>query len=254
MKDVIKYIFLFVLVLFSFYYTDKISMILIDNSSLMKKIKEEKDKFEVSSIDAIIDAEFIVPGKNGLKVNLLESYHQMKKDNRFDKDKLVFDEVIPEQSINYNKDMIINKGRYDKKGISLVFKDNQNIIKYLNNNNIKMTRLVNKETFKSDAQYEQIAIDKDVDSLLNKYKLNKMICFDNYIDREKCYKDSKYLSTYTYYIENVLSIDNKLISGNILYLDDYLNEQDFKLILNKIYHSGLSLYYLSEIISEKASY
>ena len=254
MKDLIKYIFLFCLLIFSFYYTDKVSIMIINKSSLMETIKSNTYQYKKDAIDAIIDKETIIPGINGLTVNELESYYQMKHVGIFDKDKLVFQEMKPSISINNHKGLIINKGHYDKKGVALVFKDNTNILEYIKSNNLKITRAVNASSFNKDAKYEQISIDDETNKLFIKYKLNNNICLLDYQNKETCLQDNKYLVQSTYHIHNTASLTKKALSGDIIFIDDNLSISEIKMLLKSINYQDLSLYYLSELISEKRAY
>ncbi len=252
MKYLVKYFFLFSLLLFSFYYTNVASHLMINKSSLMKEIKQKASSYEKESTDAIIENGMIIPGQNGIKVDFLNSYYQMKINNYFDENKLVFQQVTPSLSIDNNKNLVIDKVRYQKRGIALVFYNNESILSFLQNNKLVITRLVDSSTFNKKTLYEQISIDKNTDQLLNKYKLNKNICFEDFIDKETCVMDFKYLVKSTYHVSNSLGLYKKIISGNIIYLEDTLNLSDFKLLLNKINSQDLKLYYLSDFISEKS--
>ena len=250
MKYVIKYIFLFSLVFISFFYAGGVSKVLINNSQLMQKIKIESVNFNKLSDDAIIIDNNIVPGKNGIVVDELASYYQMKDSNVFDFTKLVFKQVKPNISVSDHKELIINKVLV-KKGIVLVFKDNEQILDYLKDKQIIINRLVTSKTFDKSSNYEQISIDENVDKLLDKYKLNKHICFDNYLSKNKCIEKNKYLVNSTYSINNSIGLNNKVVSGNILYLDDSLKLENFKYLLSMIEKRDLNLYFLSEFISEE---
>ena len=50
---------------FSFYYTDKIALMVQSNNPIMKQINQEKEKHEEKSVNAIINEDKIIPGKNG---------------------------------------------------------------------------------------------------------------------------------------------------------------------------------------------
>ena len=250
MKYVIKYIFLFSLLFVSFYYAERVSKLVINNSQLMQKIKIESVNYNKPSGDAIILEDSIIPGQNGIIVDELASYYQMKGSNIFDSSKIVFKQLKPNISVKDHKDLIINKVSTSK-GISLVFKDNKQILEYLKNNNLIITRLVTIKTFDKNNKYEQISIDENVDKFLDKYKLNKHICFNNYLSKNDCIKKNKYLVNSTYNINGSIGLKNKVISGNILYLDDNLSTNDIKYLLNMTKNRDLTLYYLSEFISEE---
>ena len=78
MKDLFKFISILLLIIFSFYYSDKISTFIINKSNLMQQITNNEDKYYLKPINAIIDDINIIPGINGLKINKIDSYYKMK--------------------------------------------------------------------------------------------------------------------------------------------------------------------------------
>ena len=250
MKYLIKYIFLFTLLFVSFFYADRVSKITITSSKLMKQIKSVSMDFSRLSCDATIIGNNIIPGKNGIIVDEMASYYQMKSSNIFDSSKIVLKQIRPNISIDNHKGLIINKVS-TKNGIALVFKDNEKILEYLDKHNIVINRLATFKTFNKNANYEQISIDESVDNLLEKYKKNKHICFNNYLSKKICLEKNNYLVSSTYTINGSIGLNEMVVAGNILYLDDYLKINDFKYLLNIIKTRDLTLYYLSEFISEE---
>ena len=83
MKNFLSYLLVLILIVASFYYADKISSLVINKSSLMKEINNKKSNYEKEYVNAVITDNYIVPGVNGLKVNVLESYYNMKRENLF---------------------------------------------------------------------------------------------------------------------------------------------------------------------------
>ena len=83
MKNIYKYFGLLVLAIFSFYYTDKLVLLVQKNNPIMKKIDAEKKVLDVSSVNAIIEEDKIIPGKNGLKINDKKSFSLMKSFGTF---------------------------------------------------------------------------------------------------------------------------------------------------------------------------
>ena len=76
MKRIFQCLGLFLIMLFSFYYTNRAAILARDSNPIMKNINEVKDTLEVFSIDAIIKDEYIIPGLNGLKVNTTASFNK----------------------------------------------------------------------------------------------------------------------------------------------------------------------------------
>lgn len=246
------YILLFFTTVLLFYITDKISILNINKSLLMKEIKQDKINYEVKNIDAVINNNYIIPGLNGLKVSEVESYYNMH--NIYNKDKLIFIETKPKISIENNKNLIINKGNYIKKGVSILVKNNKDIINY--SKNINITLLVNYNNFDKNSSFEQINIDYEnydkLNKLLNKNSLNKNICivFENI--ESKCLNKAVYLVKPTYEINNINIVKkDKIISGDIIMISDDLSLTNFKLLLNSIKYYDLKIYSLSKLISEK---
>ena len=257
MKNLFKYIGLVSLLLFSFYYTEKMSNIVVNNSSLVSQINDNIDKYNIKAVSAIIDNDYIIPGLNGYSVNVLKSYNNMRYLDTFNSYYLEYDKVMPNISLENNKDKIIKYGNKNKKSVAIIVKNNFEIIEYANKNNINITRLVEYTTYDSKAKYEQINDDyikyKQVERLLNNTNSNKNICYvtNNIIDI--CKDNKKYLveSSLTLNNYNLASIKNNIQSGYIIYINDNVTITDFKLLLKQIYYQDLKVSYLSELISEE---
>ncbi len=123
-KNISRYLGVFVLLLFSFYYTDKAVEIVKRNDPVMKSILEVEEKYKVSSVSAIIDGDTIVPGLNGVEVDVDESYKKMKKVNGYYESMLTLKEVIPDDSVLRSYDKFIVKGNGYKSDVALVVKVN----------------------------------------------------------------------------------------------------------------------------------
>ena len=132
------------LTVFSFYYTNKLIEFSKSKDPIMIEIMKNKDDYNKLSIDALINNNYIIPGSEGLEVDVDKSYTKMKKLGKYNDNLYVYDVVKPTISIkdNYNK-FVIN-GNITKKEVSLVFKAEdlkniENINKILFNNNVSAT-------------------------------------------------------------------------------------------------------------------
>ena len=94
--------------MFSFFYTEKIANYVLENNELYKAIDAEKDTYEVLSVNASINGNYIVPGLNGEVVNVKDSYYNMKDIEVFNAYYLKYDITYPEVSLYSNIDKIIN--------------------------------------------------------------------------------------------------------------------------------------------------
>src|SRR5690625_7544578 len=68
------------------------------DDELYKEVKEKSKLYNEEPEDAYIDKIWKkTPGRNGVKVNIGKSYSQIKKDGRFDKSLLTYEEVSPDR-------------------------------------------------------------------------------------------------------------------------------------------------------------
>ena len=92
-KKVIEVIFVMLLVLFSFYYTEKAIILLESNDPIMKEIKDKGSTLEEDALNAKVEGDYLIPGYNGLVINLEESFTKMKGYGSYNEALLVFEEV-----------------------------------------------------------------------------------------------------------------------------------------------------------------
>lgn len=241
----------------SFYYTEKVSLYIKNKNPLMISIKEIKDTKYVSSIDStIIDNIYIIPGLNGKEVNVDKSFSNMHELNIYNENKLVFNEIKPNISIEDNKDKIIIKGNKEKNSISIIFETNNSLSEYMYNNNYRVNLFINKETY--DNKYELInnsnqdTTYNNIEKYLNKNNLNKNLCYikDETNIPKQC-KD-KYLFKPSLIIShsNISQTINKISSGDIILIKDTLSLIELELLLNQISYRNLNIIPLSELIDE----
>ena len=233
------------------------SNIVINNSSLVSEINENSDEYNVAAVSAIIDEEYITPGLNGYAVNVLKSYDNMRHLDTFNSYYLAFDKIKPEVSIENNKDKIVKYGNRNKNAVAIVVKDNIDIIKYSKEKNIKITRLVDSNTFDSKASYEQVNNDykeyKKVEKMLNNNNINKNLCLisDNLLDI--CKENKKYLVEQSVILNNynLANIKSSINNGYIYFINDNVSVTDFKIFIRQVYYQDLDVVYLSSLISEE---
>ena len=127
MKDIVKAIGLITLICFSFFYTEKIASFVLESNELYQEIDNKKEEYLVASVNAQIDGEYIIPGLNGLEVNVKDSYFNMKDINVFNEYYLLYDIVYPSISLNDYKDKIIKQGNTKKHSISFILEYDEKI-------------------------------------------------------------------------------------------------------------------------------
>ena len=158
MKQLLKYLFIILLFIFSIYYTDKSVDILKLNDPIMKEIKNNLNKYKIESIDAIIDNNIIIPGKEGQEVDVKKTYDAMRKYGSYNENLIKIKEIIPTISINDNLDKYIKLNSSDNKKISLIFIINKevninNLNKTLEKNNITATFFIEKNLIENNINF-----------------------------------------------------------------------------------------------------
>lgn len=257
MKNLFKYIGLTAIILFSFYYTEKMGNIVINNSSLVAEINENSVDYNIEAVSAVIEDDYIIPGLNGYTVNVLKSYDNMRYLDTFNSYYLEYDTVAPNVSLENNKDKIIKYGNKNKNAVSIIIENNIDIINYSKEKNIKITRLVNHNNYEKNAYYEQVNNDyeeyKKVESMLNNSNLNKNICLvnSNIIDICKQYKKYLVESSVTLNNYNLASIKDRIDSGYIIYINDNVGLTDYKILIRQLYYQDLDIINLSDLIKEE---
>ena len=118
---------------------------------IYESIEVIKEESNIDYVNAIIKDDNIIPGMNGLKVNTEKSFQKMKSFGAFNKYYLIFDQVKPEISLEDHKRQNDTKMEIVKKVmVSFILEENENIAKYLKENNIEASLLITKDTFKRD--------------------------------------------------------------------------------------------------------
>ena len=243
---------------FSFYYTDKVALLVQNKNPIMQRINEEKKKLDIASVNATIEDDKIIPGKNGLSIDNKKSFSLMKSFGTFNSYYLVFDQVRPKLSLEDNKDKIIKSGNSINKQITFVLEYNETLISYFESNKIKADVLINKDNYSYINYLELINNDfnnyKEIDLILKKSKINKDICFTN--DNNKllfCKNKNKYLvdTDLILFNDNVYDIKNKIKNGSIILVKNNTSIDTLSIILNQARFKGLKIVYLSKLISEE---
>ena len=253
----IKYLVTTVLIIFSFYLTDKIMIYINNQNPIMQEILEKQNDYVIEPVNAIIDNNTIIPGINGKEVDVDKTFNKMVDYGYFNDLLYVFHDSTPKLTLNDNLDKIIIKGNPKKNMISLIVNHNEDVYKYLKENNIKFTNLVYLED-KIDKNEKYIngegsaLLFSDLDSILKKNKVNDKICLINYSNLELCKNKDYFLVSYSINMDdNILENINKLSAGDIILATSKTTLNDLKLILKEAKRLDLKIDYLSILISEK---
>lgn len=281
-KKVLEALLVIIALLFSFYYTEKAVVILESNDPIMKKIKENVEDKEEDAINAKITGNTLIPGYNGLKINLEESFKKMKNYGNYNETLLVFDEVSPTISIDDYYDKYISSGNGITTDIALIFtiEDGtylEKLINIIDSTSISTTLFVdgtvlenNITTFsnldKEKYELELLSYDNTYDGMLFKNSLYKLetisnkhpkYCYASY-DNEEILNLCNSLSMHTIIPtlkleENIYaSIKGNLRNGSIIYVklsDSNLSE--LNILINYIKQRGFTLVTLDTLLNEE---
>ena len=132
MKKIFEIIGFLSLMLFTFTYTSKISMVIKENDDLLSQIKEVSTQYKKDPINATIKDNTIVAGVSGSQIDIDESYSKMKKLNQFNSNLFVYEKVKPDISVANNYDKYIVGGIKNEVSIIFLVEENNKIDSILN--------------------------------------------------------------------------------------------------------------------------
>ncbi len=177
-KKTFNIVISFVLICFSFYYTNKVINVSRINDPIMIEIIKYDEMLNDSKSEAILIDNSIIPGLKGEKIDIEKSYSKMKKVGKFDKNLLVFEETTPQNTIKNNYDNFIVSGNKGKNEVSIIMElqDTNYVEEFLNvinKKNITITFFVTEEIFNDNIDLIKlmIAFGNDVELLSNKYSI-----------------------------------------------------------------------------------
>lgn len=278
MKSVWKLTSLLLLLIVSFIYTDKVFSEVKKTDPVMKKINSYEKKVNVKPVEPIITDDEIILGISGLKINKKESYNNMKSNKEFDKEKIVYDKVLPKNSINKNYNYYITRGNTKKKNISIIFKvsdeDDINDILLINKDNIKLNLFIdgvwleqntdaiskiNKENYEIynlgyNGKYKRNTI-KFTNNMIESITLKKSIfCLNedkNDASKKICARKNMYTIKPGLIDPSLVELRNNLENGLIISYDlSNFNTDEFNILVNTITKKGYNIVGLSKLIKE----
>ena len=203
LKKILKVSAVLLLVGFSFFYTEKVTIIARNSDPIMRAIKEEEKDKKISNVNPIVNKDEYKTGINGCEIDVDESYSKMRSVGEFKEELIVMKEVSNDKDLT-NK-YVIGGNNKDKK-VSLIFfvnKDiNNDLTNYINEKDIKVNYFI-------DGKYleENLITVKFLSENNNIYYLG----MDNkYSDEYKItYKHDDIVYVEGEYIYNVLDNDYK---------------------------------------------
>ena len=284
MKKFLEAFLVIALVLFSFYYTEKAIVVLESNDPIMKKIKDKGSNLEEDALNAKIDGDYLIPGYNGLVINLEESFTKMKGYGSYNEALLVFEEVEPNISIDDYYDKYISSGNGMSTSIALVFTvdDNSyvgnvlNVLKdmdtvgtffidgkFTDNNSSFVTLAVSNsnevEVLSYDKSYDELLFKASIDKIKTLTSTTPKYCYATYDNEEVlnlCSKLSMHTIIPTIRLDdNIYSnLKGNLRSGSIISIKlTESNIKELKVLINYIKQRGFTLVTLDTLLNEARS-
>lgn len=277
MKTFFKLTGLLVLFFFSFFYTEKVINVITEQDEIMIKIKENEEKNNIPSTNAIINKNTITPGLSGKEINIDKSYKEMKKLGTYNENMLVYTKVLPEVSINNNKNKYIRSGNKNFTEVSLIFKINKNtdlqkLLTLLDKNNTKANFFISYEYL--EKHINEIEKEKNIEyynygkngtyndeiilianNIISKKSNPANICLTetNTNNTLKICSENEQFTIYPEIINGTInSIKSKINNGSIISFEvTNITLNELPLIINYINSKGYTISLLSELINEE---
>lgn len=270
------------LLLFSFFYTNKVVDIIRESDPIMQQIRLSSEKYQIQSQNAKIVGNNIIPGKTGRQIDYEESYNKMKQYGMYNETLTTFKETHPTISIDDYYDKYIVQGNSDRKSVALVFKiiDNNNfteLINILKNQNVKSTLFIDGlflenntstiltllnheiELLSYDNKYNELYFNSALDYMSSLTKKEPKFCYAEYDQKEVLDLCSKLklhtiIPTIRPTSTPYKTVKEKLTNSSIISLPltvQTINE--LPLIINYITQKGYTFLTLDELLSESYS-
>lgn len=274
MKKIFKIFGIITLVCFSFFYTDRVMDVIADNDPLKNEIINLSNNYKLSSNEAVVTVDTIIPGTNGRVVNIEKSYKKMRMGNIFNDKLLVFDVLYPEYRLKDNLDRYIINGNVNKKEVSLLFIINNDnnldrIINILANKKTKANLFVSYSYLFNNISKIKKYNSNNIYSYDDKYVYDTLVISNNIIERisnnkpKYCLtkiKDKDNLNICSYsnmftiipsIIGSYNDIKSNLSNGSIILLDSNINSvNELSYIIDFINSKGYSIVGLDELLNE----
>ena len=278
MNKIFYRLLIVLLMIFSFYYTNKMIEFLRESDPIMKDIKKTSSKYRIDSVDALIVGNNIIPGKKGKDIDYKKSYSKMKQYGMYNEVLTILKDVKPVVSIDDNYDKYIISGNREKRCVSLVFKVYKNtnidsILKiledkkiqanffidgtYLENNILKLKNMKNHELeiLSYDNSYDKSLFETSISYLENVIGKGVKYCYseNNMEVLELCSKLKLHTIMPSLIIKNNLyrEVKNNLNNSIIISIDvNNYNIKELNSVIDYINGKGYKILLLSDLLSE----
>ena len=274
LKKIFKLAAVLLLVGFSFFYTEKVTMIARNSDPIMRAIKKEENNKKVSNVNPVINKDEYIMGINGCEIDVDKSYSKMRSVGEFKEELIVMKETSNDKDLT---DKYVIGGNNKEKNVSLIFIVNKDIdsklTDYINDKNIKVNYFI-------DGKYleENMITVKFLSENSNIYYLgeneeysdenmlyhNNLISMNGSNEPKYCFtsdKDNNTLKLCNDY--DMVTIKSDIIKDNIykrikdklnngvIFAIDSDNIDEIKVSINYILSKGYNIISLEDLLSEK---
>lgn len=274
MRKLFKIFGIITFLCFSFFYTDRVMNVISDKDPLKQEIINLSNNYKLSSNEAVVSGDTIIPGSNGREVNVDKSYKKMRTGNVFNDKLLVFNVIYPEYKLKDNMDKYIINGNINKKEVSIVFIINNDnnldkIISILDNKKVVSNLFIEYNYLFNNINKIKKYNNHNIYSYSDKYTYDTLVIANNIITRTMnnkpvyCLsktknKDNINVCSYSNMYTIIPSINggyndikSNLSNGNIILLDTSINTvNELNLIINFINSKGYDIVGLDKLLSE----
>lgn len=274
LKKIFKISAVLLLVGFSFFYTEKVTLIARNSDPIMRAIKKEESNKKVSNVNPVINKDEYIMGINGCEIDVDKSYSKMRSVGEFKEELIVMKETSNDKDLT---DKYVIGGNNKEKKVSLIFIVNKdidsNLTDYINDKNIKVNYFI-------DGKYleENMITVKFLSENSNIYYLgeneeysdenmlyhNNLISMNGSNEPKYCFtsdKDNNTLKLCNDY--DMITIKSDILKDNIykrikdklnngvIFAIDSDNIDEIKVSINYILSKGYNIISLEDLLSEK---
>ena len=276
LKKILKVSAVLLLVGFSFFYTEKVTMIARNSDPIMRAIKKEESNKKVSNVNPVINNDEYIMGINGCEIDVDKSYSKMRSDGEFKEELIVMKETSNDKDLT-NKYVI--GGNNKEKNVSLIFIVNKDIdsslTDYINQKNIKVNYFIdgkyleeNMITVKFLSENNNIYYLGVNEEYSDEYMLyhNNLIGMNGTNESKYCFTNDKNSDTLKLCNDyNMTTIKSDVIKDNVyktikdklnngvIFAVDSNNVDEIKVSINYILSKGYNIVSLEDLLSEKNS-
>ena len=274
LKKIFKISAVLLLVGFSFFYTEKVTLIARNSDPIMRAIKKEESNKKVSNVNPVINKDEYIMGINGCEIDVDKSYSKMRSVGEFKEELIVMKETSDDKDLT---DKYVIGGNNKEKKVSLIFIVNKdidsNLTNYINDKNIKVNYFI-------DGKYleENMITVKFLSENSNIYYLgeneeysdenmlyhNNLISMNGSNEPKYCFtsdKDNNTLKLCNDYDmvtiksdiikENIYKRIKDKLNNGVIFAIDSDNIDEIKVSINYILSKGYNIISLEDLLSEK---